>query len=119
MSDEEEKIEETLRQVVINIPDKKIIDLKIRLQYESIPMNTFFRILIDSFLDNDDHILELIQEWRSEVGKNKVNKYIKKMIEKRKDTERNFSLTKEEIAKIYDKAAIGTEFDDLLGRDDD
>lgn len=107
--DEEEK-----SSISVFLYDKKIIDLKIRLQYENILMPTFFRILVDAFLAKDDRILSLISEWRNEVGKKRVNRHINKMIAKRKKTESNFMISKDSLGKIYDRFVKDTEFDKML-----
>lgn len=114
MSDNEHDDQEGKRSITVNFFDKKIIDLKIRLAYENIPMPTFFRIVVDAFLDNDDRILSLIIDWREKANKKRVNRHIKSMIARRKKTEKNFSITKEDMEKIYDKFISKTEFDTLL-----
>jgi hypothetical protein len=112
--DEEEK-----SSISVFLYDKKIIDLRIRLQYENILMPTFFRILVDAFLAKDDRILSLISEWRDEVGKKRVNRHIRNMISKRKKTEKNFMITKDYLGKIYDRFVSDTEFDTILEDEDE
>ncbi len=68
------------KKIVFYDTDKRHADLRIRLQYDEMSQNEFFRALITGYIKKDSRITSYIYEWRnlnkgySEAKKGKVGK---------------------------------------------
>ena len=79
-------------------------DLKIRWQYDGLGQSEFYRILSTSYLEKDQRILDIINEYKKE---NKIQNDVKrkktqKMYEMKRKMESKFSLKEEEVESIFD-----------------
>ena len=79
-------------------------DLKIRWQYDGLGQTEFYRILSTSYLEKDQRILDIINEYKKEnrIQNEVKRKKTQKMYEKKRKTESKFSLEEEERESIFD-----------------
>ena len=83
---------------------KKHADLKIRWQYDNIKQSEFFRLLASAYLDQDERILAIIEEYKKEnsIQNKKKRAKTKKLYEKQREVETKFALKESEIESIFD-----------------
>jgi hypothetical protein len=78
-------------------------DMRIKLRYDDIPQQTFFKMLIKAYIEDNPHMRELIKELNSErLGKRSLKK-MKKDENLTVEQEDLFGLTEEEVSDIYDQ----------------
>lgn len=78
-------------------------DMRIKLRYDDIPQQTFFKMLIKAYIDDNSHMRELIKELNAEkLGKRSLKK-MKKDENLAVEQEELFGLTEEEVSDIYDQ----------------
>jgi len=97
---------------------KEETDLKIRLKYENVKSSEFIRILVEALLNGDERVLSLLEEHRDALGKKKINRYIKKMYDKKRNIEESYTMTVKEKDKIYEKFDI-SELETLIGEENE
>jgi len=83
---------------------KKHADLKIRWQYDNIKQSEFFRLLAGAYLDQDERILGIIDEYKKEnsIQNKSKRKKTKKIYEKKNEVEAKFALKDDEVESIFD-----------------
>jgi len=98
-----------LKKICFEELDKVHADLKIRLHYDGIKQNEFFRMAIKKYLEKDDRMLEIINEYKElkrKQSKLKIKKS-KKLILDGQEIEKQFALDESEVDKIFDIIAEG------------
>ena len=79
-------------------------ELKARLLYDGIPMTKFIRHYVESYLRKDSCVLSFINDYKkkNKTLNKKRRKENLKLVEKGKEIETMFNLSKEDITEIYD-----------------
>ena len=92
---------------------KRQADLRIRLRYDGLNQSQFFRAIISGYLDKDDLILEYLNNYKKQNQTQSIPKRhkSKKLVEKGKKNQKDFSLTNSDINDIFD--IIAEEHPDL------
>lgn len=81
-------------------------DMRIKLRYDEIPQQTFFKMLIKAYIEDNHHMRELIKELNAEkLGKRSLKK-MKKDEKLALEEEEKFALTEEEVMDIYDQIEL-------------
>ena len=83
---------------------KKHADLKIRLHYDGLKQNEFFRLMMKKYINKDINIMKIIDEYKEQKGnQSKMNrKKSKQLIEKGRVKEQQFALNNDEVESIFD-----------------
>ncbi len=83
---------------------KRHADLKIRWQYDNLKQSEFFRLLAKAYLDQDERILGIIDEYKKEnsIQNKSKRKKTEKTYEKKKEVETKFALKSDEVESIFD-----------------
>ena len=91
------------KQVCFEDFDKNHADLKIRLHYDGLRQNEFFRLMIRKYINKDDNMMKIVESYKEEKGnQSKVNrKKTKQLIEKGKDQGKQFALNLDEVESIF------------------
>ena len=90
--------------IAFNFPEKMHAELKARLLYDGIPMTKFIRHYVESYLRKDSCVLSFIDDYKKKnkiLNKKRREKNLK-LIEKGKEIETMFNLSKEDVTEIYD-----------------
>lgn len=78
-------------------------DMRIKLRHDEVPQQTFFKMLIKAYIEDNPHMRELIKELNAEkLGKRSLKK-MKKDEKLAVEQEEWFGLSEEEITDIYDQ----------------
>jgi|LakMenE18May11ns_1017448.scaffolds.fasta_scaffold9549291_2 hypothetical protein len=78
-------------------------DMRIKLRHDEVPQQTFFKMLIKAYIEDNTHMRELIKELNAEkLGKRSLKK-MKKDEKLATEQEEWFGLSEEEITDIYDQ----------------
>lgn len=101
------------KRIVLESSENIHAQLKVRLEYDSLTQAEFFRCLIRGYLAKDARILDYIEAYQMEKGKNSKRNatYRKKDLEKSDDLLKKFGIADEELENIFD--LIEEEFPDL------
>ena len=101
------------KRIVFESTTNKHAQLKVRLQYDSMTQAEFFRCLIEGYLNKDERLLEYLQEYRIDNGKDSKRNasYRKKDNKKAEDLLNKFGIKDNELENIFD--IIEEEFPDL------
>jgi hypothetical protein len=80
------------------------VRLKIRLQQDSITQSDFFRCMLQNYINKDEAILELIDNYKEKNKRQNAErrKKAQKSLEKGRDVKTKFALGDEEIQNIFD-----------------
>ena len=91
------------KQVCFEDFDKNHADLKIRLHYDGLRQNEFFRLMMRKYINKDDNMMKIVESYKEEKGnQSKVNrKKTKQLIEKGKDQGKQFALNLDEVESIF------------------
>jgi len=87
--------------------DKRHVELKIRLQHDSLKQSEFFRAVVTAYIEKDESFLKFINEYKEAnkvQSKEKIEKS-KKVIEKGRKVEKKFNLKEDERESIFDLIA--------------
>jgi len=92
------------KQVCFEDFDKNHADLKIRLHYDGLKQNEFFRLMMKKYINKDINIMKIIDEYKEQKGnQSKMNrKKSKQLIEKGRVKEQQFALNNDEVESIFD-----------------
>ena len=85
--------------------------LRIRCDIDGITQSQFFRMMIDGYINNDDHIFNYIKNFKRQhglQGQSKISK-IDAARNKSKDTISKFSLNDDEVHDIFDIIEMETD----------
>tara|TARA_R110000824_G_scaffold209862_1_gene395730 strand:- start:395 stop:727 length:333 start_codon:yes stop_codon:yes gene_type:complete len=98
------KDEKKYKKIIHYDVPKKHADLKIRWQYDDMKQSEFFRLLTDAYLEQDERILSLVEEYKQANKKQNKEKRrkTKKMYEQSKEVETKFALKNNEVESIFD-----------------
>ncbi len=93
------------KKIIFGSSGKIHADFKIKLQYDSFTQNEFFTNVIKSYLEDQEEFMKFIDSIKQKK-KRKMNNRIRKVAikerEEKKDIERLFSLTDDEVDSIFD-----------------
>ena len=98
------KYGEDYKKVMFYDSDKRHADLKIRLQYDGLKQNQFFRAVVTAYLEKEESFMKFIDKYREEnetMDKTKMRKQ-KKIKKQEKELKTKFSLNDNEIESIFD-----------------
>jgi len=92
------------KKVVFYDTDKRHADLKIRLQNDDMSQNDFFRALVTAYINGDSRVMDYLNEWRLENGKQSKSKVdiSKKTMDEGRETQKKFALDEDTIENIFD-----------------
>tara|TARA_A100001515_G_scaffold95792_1_gene76862 strand:- start:555 stop:884 length:330 start_codon:yes stop_codon:yes gene_type:complete len=98
------KHHEDEKKVVFYDSPKRHAEMKVKLHYDRLTQGEFFRSLITGYIEEDPLLIEFVQNYKEDKGKQsktqirKSRKEYKKMYEQKKI----FNLGEEEIEDIFD-----------------
>lgn len=98
-------VEDKLKRLVVNIPEKTHAELLICLKHDDIRnQSQFFRDIIAAYIDKDPLFLDFIHALKERKNKRnkKRNKIIKKLIKEGQDLMNDLALNPDEIENIFD-----------------
>ena len=92
------------KQVCFEDFDKNHADLKIRLHYDGLYQNEFFRLMMKKYIDKDVSMMKIIDEYKEQKGNQSIlnRKRSRQMIEKSRELEKQFALDSSEVENIFD-----------------
>ena len=98
------KFRKAEKQVCFEDFDKKHADLKIRLHYDGLYQNEFFRLMMRKYIDKDENMMKIINEYKEKKGnQSKLNrKKSEQLIENGRDLKKQFALEPSEMEDIFD-----------------
>ena len=101
------------KRIVFYETDDKQARFRIKLKQDGLRQSHFFRMIIALYIDNDQRVLDLVEEYKE---KNKYRdrtnrRKVRKEIEKGQQKEKEFGLNPDEIESIFD--LMEKEFPDL------
>jgi len=99
-----DKFRKAEKQVCFEDFDKKHADLKIRLHYDGLYQNEFFRLMMRKYIDKDKNMMKIIDNYKEQKGnQSKVNrKKSKQLVDKGREIEKKFALGSDEVENIFD-----------------
>jgi len=81
-------------------------DMRLKFRYDNLPQQTFFKMLVKAYVEDNPHMRSLIKELNEErIGKRSLKKMKKDEKEQQKQEE-YFMLSEEEVADIYDQIEL-------------
>mgnify|MGYP003134003091 FL=1 len=98
------KYGEDYKKVIFYDSDKIHADLKLRLQYDGLKQNEFFRAVVSAYLNKDDDFMKFIERYREDneiMDKTKLAKQ-RKTKKKEDEVKTKFALKEKEIESIFD-----------------
>lgn len=98
------KYGEDYKKIMFYDSDKRHADLKIRLQYDGLKQNEFFRAVMTAYLEKDDDFMKFIDRYRKDneiMDKTKLRKQNKTKTQE-KENKKKFTLKEKEIESIFD-----------------
>jgi len=98
------KYGEDYKKIMFYDSDKRHADLKIRLQYDGLKQNEFFRAVMTAYLDKDNDFMKFIDRYREDnevMDKTKLRKQ-NKTKKQEKEIKSKFALKEDEIESIFD-----------------
>ena len=92
------------KQICFEDFDKNHADLKIRLYYDGLRQNEFFRLMMRKYIDKDVNMMKIIDEYKEEKGNQSAQnrKKSKQLVEKGRELQNAFALNPEDIEVIFD-----------------
>jgi hypothetical protein len=92
------------KQVCFEDFDKNHADLKIRLHYDGLRQNEFFRLMMRKYIDKDVNMMKIIEEYKEEKGSQSAQnrKKSKQLIEKGRDLQSALALNPDDVETIFD-----------------
>ena len=98
------KFRKAEKQVCFEDFDKKHADLKIRLHYDGLRQNEFFRLMMRKYIDKNENMMSIIDEYKEQKGNHSAvnRKKTKKLIESGRELENQFALDFDEVESIFD-----------------
>ena len=92
------------KKIVFYDTDKRHVELKIRLKHDQLTQAEFFRTLISGYLNKDKNVLDFLDKYIEENGKQSRKNLIKnrQLIEEGREINNKFALNQEEIENIFD-----------------
>ena len=98
------KFRKAEKQVCFEDFDKKHADLKIRLHYDGLYQNEFFRLMMRKYIDKDENMMKIIDDYKEKKGnQSKLNrKKSEQLIKSGRDLKKQFVLEPSEAEDIFD-----------------
>ena len=91
------------KRICFESTDKLHADLKIKLHYDNLKIKDFFNLIAQSYVDNNEHMLELVNKFKEKQGVSKKHRQqAKKMREVQQKTTSMYALESAEIENIFD-----------------
>ena len=95
------------KKIIFYDTDKRHVELKIRLQHDSLKQSEFFRAVVTAYIEKNPLFLQFLDDYReqnSTQSKQKIKKS-NKLIEKGRKLEKKFKLKDDEKECIFDLIA--------------
>ena len=83
-------------------------DMRLKLRYDDLPQQTFFKMLIKAYIEEEPMMRELIKKLNEKISKRSLTK-MKKDEREAKYQEEYFALSEEEVSDIYDQIEMDNE----------
>ena len=92
------------KQVCFEDFDKNHADLKIRLHYDGLRQNEFFRLMMRKYIYKDENMMKIIDKYKEEKGSQSAlnRKKSKQLIEKGRDLQSALALNPDDVEAIFD-----------------
>ena len=92
--------------VIFSLPEKKKVDLKIKLHRESLTQTLFFSAIVDAYIEDDPAFVTWLEKSRPRLN---ISKARQKLLAKEEDTAaenmKKFGFNKDELQNIFDLIA--------------
>tara|TARA_B100000073_G_scaffold327953_1_gene314080 strand:- start:1402 stop:1728 length:327 start_codon:yes stop_codon:yes gene_type:complete len=95
------------KKIIFYDTDKRHVELKIRLQHDSLKQSEFFRAVVTAYIEKNPLFLQFLDDYREQnntQSKQKIKKS-NKLIEKGRELEKKFNLKEDEKESIFDLIA--------------
>ena len=88
------KQKDKLKKIVFTATEKSHADLKIKLHYDGLTQVTFYRMMMEGYIEEDERILQYVQDWKDkrEVQSKRQRNDIKKEYKSQKEIKEKLSL---------------------------
>ena len=98
------KFRKAEKQVCFEDFDKKHADLKIRLHYDGMRQNEFFRLMMRKYINKDENMMKIIDEYKEQKdSQSKLNrKKSKQLIQKGRELGKKLTLNSNEVDNMFD-----------------
>lgn len=98
------KQKDKLKKIVFTATEKSHADLKIKLHYDGLTQVTFYRMMMEGYIEEDERILQYVQDWKDkqEVQSKRQRNDIKKEYKSQKEIKEKFALDETEVESIFD-----------------
>ena len=98
------KFRKAEKQVCFEDFDKNHADLKIRLHYDGLRQNEFFRLMMRKYINKDENMMKIIDEYKEHKGaQSKLDrKKSKQLIQKGREMQGQLALNPNEVENIFD-----------------
>ena len=92
------------KQVCFEDFDKNHADLKIRLHYDGLRQNEFFRLMMRKYIYMDENMMNIIDKYKEEKGNQSAlnRKKSKQLVEKGREIQNTFGLNPKDVETIFD-----------------
>ena len=92
------------KQVCFEDFDKNHADLKIRLHYDGLYQNEFFRLMMRKYINKDENMMKIIDEYKEQKGNQSIvnRKKSKQLIDEGRKLEKKLALNSNEVESIFD-----------------
>lgn len=93
-----------LKKIVFTATEKSHADLKIKLHYDGLTQVSFYRMMMEGYIKEDERILEYVQDWKdqNETQSKRQRNDIKKEYKDQKELKEKFALNETEVESIFD-----------------
>jgi len=93
-----------LKKIVFTATEKSHADLKIRLHYDGLTQVSFYRMMMEGYIKEDERILEYVQNWKeqNEIQSKRQRGDIEKEYKSQKEVKEKFALSETEVESIFD-----------------
>lgn len=90
--------------IYFEVTREKKANLLIRLKHDGFKVYEFFRLIIDAYIDQDERIVDLVQDFLEEKKRiNNLEAQQRRLIRKKKEKNKKmYGLTDEDISNIFD-----------------
>ena len=98
------KQKDKLKKIVFTATEKSHADLKIKLHYDGLTQVTFYRMMMEGYIEEDERILQYVQDWKDkqEVQSKRQRNDIRKEYKSQKEIKEKFALDETEVESIFD-----------------
>ena len=92
------------KQVCFEDFDKNHADLKIRLHYDGLYQNEFFRLMMKKYINKDVNMMKIVDEYKEQKqNQSKLSrKKSRQLVEKGRDLKKQFALEPSDVENIFD-----------------